>query len=333
MEINLDNWAVEAFLVKKDSRSNISGKDYLSVGKLNIGEDLKSRFKAILEGYICEESTKTFSLDLNDFYDFMSDDSNAKDYYITKGELKEQTDHFDGLMEGLSDNETNLATEDYSNYYYVVLKFSNNGQKIYHFRKLKRISVGNKKKFPIHSGQVEELDGDFIYFDEYIDFIFFKDFSIEGNTDEERKKFSNCILIFNRRNFKNLFRLNEYYIKRSMEFFDNFDFIRVEDVETDKKNPDGSAMKLKEALATNNSLNSQVARVFNRYGNEIKFEKIKELKEKRGDKYSFDIEEGKVKIRDQTNLKDLLDLIDKKIAAPDWNPETPLRYGSKEEEL
>jgi len=44
----------------------------------------------------------------------------------------------------------------------------------------------------------------------------------------------------------------------------------------------------------------------------MSFDKIKTLKEQRGNKYSFKIQENKVKSDDKKQMKDLLDLIDEK---------------------
>ena len=332
MELNLQDWTVEAFLVKRDTRKCISEEEYLSVKKLNVNDDLKEKFKEIIKNYLCGEGTN-FCLSLDTFHDFMSDDSNTKDYQITKEELAEQNNYFNNLLEKLSAEEIDLATNSYSDYYYTILKFSKQGQELLYFRKLGRVSVSAKKKFSIHQGDIEELEGDFIYFDDYIDFIFFKNFLIDGNTDNERKLYCNKILIYHRKNFKTLFRLNEYCINRSREFFDGFDFIDVADIDTDKTDSEGNILKLKETLIQNGSLNSQITRIFNRYKDEITFDKIKTLKEQRGDKYSFSVEGHKIKIDDSNNLKDLLDLIDEKIATPDWNKEKLVRYPSKGDEV
>ena len=42
---------------------------------------------------------------------------------------------------------------------------------------------------------------------------------------------------------------------------------------------------------------------------------------------------NKIKIESRDNLKDLLDLIDERIAAPDWNSEKILRYHTTGEDL
>jgi len=332
MELNLNEWGVEAFLVKRDLRRCVSEEEYLSVRKLNVNDNLKIKFKDILKRYLCDEGNN-FNLSLDMFHEFMSDDSNIKDYKITKDELAEKNNYFSNILEKISNENINLATDNYSDYYYVILKFSKQEQKVFYFRKLDRVSVSAKNKFSIHQGDIEELEGDFIYFDNYIDFIFFNSFLIDGETDSERKVFCQKILIYNRKNFKILLRLNEYCITKSREFFDNYNFIDVADIETEKKDSNGNIMKLKETLIQNGSLNSQITRIFNQCKDGITFDKIKQLKEQRGDKYSFKVEETKIKIDEVRNLRDLLDLIDEKIAAPDWDAGKVLRYSSKGEDL
>jgi len=331
MDLNLQDWTVEAFLVKRDTRKCASEEEYLSVKKLNVNDNLKDKFKEIIKRYLCEGNN--FCLSLDAFHEFMSDDINTKDYQVTKNELAGQNNYFNNLLGKLSAEEIELATNNYSDYYYTILKFSKEGQEIFYFRKLGRISVSAKKKFSIHQGDIEELEGDFIYFDDYIDFIFFKNFLVDGTTDNERQLYCDKILIYHRKNFKTLFRLNEYCINRSREFFDNFTFIDVADIDTDKTDSEGNILKLKETLVQNGSLNSQITRIFNKCGDEITFEKIKILKEQRGDKYSFNVEGEKIKIDDSNNLKDLLDLIDEKIATPDWSPAKLVRYPAKGDEV
>lgn len=332
MELNFEEWIVEAFLVKRDSKKNISEGEYLTVKKLNVGGDLREKFKDIIKKYLCGEEN-TFNLNLDQFHDFMSDDTNAKDYKITKDSLAEQNNYFNNLLLKISEEGVDLATDNYADYNYIILKFSKHGQELLYFRKLSRVSVSAKKKFAIHSGKIEEIEGDFIYFDDFIDFIFFKEFLIDGSTDADRKIFCGKILIFNRNNFKTLFRLNEYCITKSTEFFDKFNFIDVADIETEKKDSGGNQIKLKDSFIQDGVLNSQITRIFNLCKDEITFDKIKSLKEQRGDKYGFNVIGTKIRVEDKTQMKDLLDLIDEKIGSPDWAKDKVVRYPSKGENL
>ncbi len=332
MELNLQDWVVKAFLVKRDNRKSASEEDYLSVRGLNVSDDLKIKFKDILIGYLCSEGN-TFNINLDVFHEFMSDDSNIKDYKILKEDLTEQNNYFNNLLEKVSVENIDLATNNYSDYYYIILKFFKDGQEIFYFRKIDRVSISAKKKFSIHQGDIEELEGDFIYFDNYIDFIFFNGFLIEGNTDDERKIFNHKILVYNRKNFKTLFRLYEYCITKSTEFFNNYDFLDIVDIDSDKKDSEGNILKLKETFIQNGVLNSQITRIFNQCKDEITFDKIKVLKDQRGDKYSFKIEGTKIKIEQKKDIQDLLDLIDEKIATPDWNKDKIIKYPSKGDDM
>src|SRR3989344_6775884 len=104
MELNLQDWIVEAFLVKRDTRKCVSEDEYLSVKTLNVNETLKQKFREIIHSYLCEDGTN-FNLSLDSFDQFMSDDSNTKNYQITKKELSEQNKYFNNILEKLSAEE------------------------------------------------------------------------------------------------------------------------------------------------------------------------------------------------------------------------------------
>ncbi len=332
MELSFNEWAVEGFLVRRDPSSKKSSDEYFTVEKINIGDKLKQGFKEFLIGYLCKENK--FSLDLKEFKEYMSDDSKEKKYKISKGDIHKQNGYFEKLMTLISEekSEAKLADKNFSKYHSIILKFSKGEQELFYCRKLSRVKLG-KRKFSIHKGKVEEIDSDFIYFDEFIDFIYFKKFTIEGNTDKERNVFNDEIIIFNRDNFKTLFRLYEVYIQRAGEFFDKFKFIDVANIDTEKKDSSGKFLKLKETFIHDNVLNEQIARIKTLHEDEISFDKIKNLKTKRGKKYGFKIEGSKIKIEDKKQMRDLLDLIDEKIAIPDWDDKKILRYASKGEDL
>lgn len=329
MELDLLDWCVEAFLVRRNPGKNVSEAEYLTINKLNINEGLKNKFKDILKGYLCDDNSN-LSLDLASFHEFLSDDSKEKRYKITKNELSEQNNYFENLLSKISeeDRENDIATGNFSEYNSIILKFSKQDQEILYFRRLKKVTAG-KHKFAIHGSNIGELDHDLLFFDEFIDFIYFNRFLIDGHTDEERKIFNDHILIFVRKNFKTLFRLDEYCITKSKEFFNTFDFIDIDDIETDKKDSDGNPVKLKDSFVHDGSLNSQITRISALCQGDVTFDKIKTLKEQRGAKYSFTIDENKVKIKNKKQMKDLLDLIDEKIASPDWDKDKILRYTSK----
>ena len=111
MDLNLQDWTVEAFLVKRDTRKCASEVEYLSVKKLNVNDDLKDKFKEIIKRYLCGD-TNNFSLSLDTFHEFMSDDSNTKDYQITQNELAGQNNYFNNLLEKLSAEEANIVNKD-----------------------------------------------------------------------------------------------------------------------------------------------------------------------------------------------------------------------------
>lgn len=335
MELNLQDWIVKAFLIKKDDRKSVSEEEYFSIINLNIDDELKIKFKDILKEYICNKKNN-FSLNLNDFYEFMSDDSNKKKYKITKYELAKQNTYFNNLLEKISIENNNLANENYLNYYYIVLKFFKKKQEIFYFRKINKVVISAKDKFLIftkYKKHIEEIKEDIIYFDNSIDFIFFNGFLIEGNTDDERTIFNQKILIFNRKNFKTLLRLYEYCITKSTEFFNNYEFLDIADIDTNKKDSEGNILKLKDTFIQNHTLNSQITRIYNQCKNEITFNKIKKLKDQRGAIYGFKIEGEKIKIERKKDIKDLLDLIDEKIATPDWDKDKVLKYHSKGDTL
>ncbi|GAF87565.1 unnamed protein product [marine sediment metagenome] len=123
MELNLDEWVVESFLVKRDSRNCVGEEEYLSVCKLNISDNLKTKFQEIIKKYLCDDESG-FNLDLNSFHEYMSDDSKVKNYKIKKEELTEQNNYFNDLLSKIEaeEGETAVATADYSKYSYIVLK-------------------------------------------------------------------------------------------------------------------------------------------------------------------------------------------------------------------
>lgn len=333
MELKLDEWNVAGFLVKRDASKIKSAEQYLSLEKINIGEQMKTRFKEVLSAYLCDENHE-FKLDLKEFKDFMSDDARHKKYKISKTGIEEESSYFNRLLSLINeeDSENELVRGKFSKYYSIILKFSKGEQEILYFRKLSRVKVG-KRKFHIYEGHVEAIDKDFIFFDEIIDFIYFKKFTAEGSTDKERDRFNDEILIFDRDNFKTLFRLYEYCIQKAGEFFEKFGFIEIADIETDKKDYSGKLMKLKDSFIHDNILNEQITRIKTLYEYQISFKRIKNLKQKRGEKYKFKIKGNKIKIGDKHQMRDLIDLIDEKIASPDWDNNKILRYSSKGESL
>lgn len=332
MELNLDEWSVEGFLINRNDKRDCSVEEYLKVKAINLNETIKEHFRESLRNYLCNDSG-VFILNLGDFNEFMSDDSKYKKYHISKRELSSQINYFDDLIIKINEDNQDLATNNFSEYHTIVLKFTKQNQEILCFRKLQRVKSGGVKRFSIHGGEVDLLEDDFIYFDDSIDIIFFSNFNLEGDTPKERKRLQEKILIFNRESFTTLFRFKEYCINKSREFFENLDFIEVADVDTDKKDTEGNPIKLKESFVTNNNLNKQITRVYSISGDEITFNKIKDLKEEKRDKLKYNIENNKVKIETQEQIKDLLDLIDEKIATPLWNKEKDLRFHSKGDNL
>ena len=79
MELDLNDWVVEAFLIKRNPKKNISIEEYFTVNKLNVNVDLKGKFKDIFKGDICDNDNN-FILKLGEFYEFISDDSKEKKY-------------------------------------------------------------------------------------------------------------------------------------------------------------------------------------------------------------------------------------------------------------
>lgn len=334
MELNLQDWIVEAFLIKRDNRQSVSDQDYLKVDKLNITDDaLKVKFKEILKNCLCDEYGN-LSLNLNDYCPYMNDDSKEKNYKITKTDVDNLNDYFKNLIGCVIDepSENGVATDDFSKYYAMVLKFSHNGQKIVTFRKLRRVSVGNYVG-GIFDGSVRELDNDLLFVDDSLDFVYFGNFNVDGRNDTERKRFNGYVLVFNRRNFEVVFRIDEYRITKSEEFFTKYPFIEIADIETDKEYEDGTKLKLKDDIVEDGRLNSQIARINNMPQDQVTFDKIKEIKEERGEKYSFNVADDKIKINDKNQVKDLLDLIDEKIGTPDWSKNKLVRYPSKGDDL
>jgi len=334
MELNLQDWVVEAFLVKRDNRAGTSDEDYLKVDKLNINDDnLRNRFKEILKEKLCDESN-ILTINLDNFYPYMSDDSKQKNYKITKEDIVELNEYFNNLISSIFEEtfENEVATENFSKYYAMVIKYSHSGQKIITFRKLRRVTVGNYVG-GIFDGNVRELVNDLLFVDDSVDFIYFDNFNAGGRTDAERKRLNGYVFVYNRRNFEVIFRIDEYRITKSGEFFDKYPFIAVADIETDKEYEDGTKLKLQDDIVEDGRLNSQIARINNIPQNQVTFQKIKEIKEERGTKYSFSIDEDKIKIDSKDQIKDLLDLIDEKIGTPDWNKEKLVRYPNKGDDL
>ncbi len=334
MELDLQDWVIEAFLIKRDNRPSVSDQDYLKADKLNItDENLKTKFKDILKKYLCDESSN-LSVDLNNYYPYMTDDSKEKNYKITKENVDDLNNYFNNLIEVVIDDtiEGNVISDNFSKYYAMVINFSHGDQNIVIFRKLKRVTVG---KFigGIFDGSVKELANDLLFVDDSIDFVYFVNFIVDGRTNEERKKLNNYILVYNRRNFEVVFKINEYRITKSEEFFNKYSFIEIADIETDKEYEDGTKLKLKGDIVEDGRLNSQITRINNISSDEITFDKIKQIKEERGNKYSFNIVNNKIKIDDKAQIKDLIDLIDEKIGFPDWNRTKLVRYPNKGEDL
>lgn len=329
MELNFNEWNIEGFLIKRNTKKDIPEEEYLSIEDLNLSESIKTQFRTILKENLCDENNQ-LNLDLSEFEPFMSDDSPQKKYYITTQELTQYNEHFNLLIEKLSEDANHeLATDNFLEYYSMIIKVSKQTQEFFYFRKLKKIKIGKKKKFHIHEGNIIPLSGDFIYFDDGVDFIYFKNFIVNGNTDTERKIYNNKILIFDRYNFKILFKIYEYCIQKATDFFTKFNFIKIKDIETKKKDEEGNLLKLKESFIQDLKLNEQITRVYSSQENEISLEKISKLKNKRKRKYKFKIENNQIKIENKGELEDLLDLIDEKISVPDWAPRKLLRYPSK----
>ncbi|MBU0963064.1 MAG: DUF4868 domain-containing protein [Nanoarchaeota archaeon] len=329
MELNLNEWNIEGFLIKRDTRASTSPEEYLEIKKINLDEPIKNQFREILKSHLCDESGNLI-LNLSEFEAFMSDDSPQKKYYLLQQELTQYNNHFELLLNKLDPEvDHDLASDEFSGYYSIVIKVSKQSQEFLYFRKLNRVRISKKKKFHIYRGEITTLKGDFIYFDDSIDFIYLKNFIADGSTDRERKRFNNHILIFDRYNFKTLFKLYEYCIQEATSFFEKFDFIEIEDIDTKKKDNSGNVLKLKDSFIQDLRLNEQIARIKSLYEDEISLDRITALKNKRKRKYRFQIADHKIKIKTKEELEDLLDLVDEKISVPDWNHRKLLRYPSK----
>lgn len=329
MELNLNEWHIEGFLVKRKTKLGTPSEEYFEIDMINLDETIRSQFREILKSNICEDDGG-FNPHISDFEPFMNDDSPQKNYIISRQELSQYNNYFEILLNKLNSGENfNLATGSFSEYYSLIVKFYRQSQEFYYFRKFNRVRLGKKKKFSIHEGHIESFQGDFVYFDDSIDFLYFKNLIMDGDTDAERKRLNDQIIIFDRYNFKTLFKLYEYCIQEATSFFNEFDFINIADIITKKKDNSGNLLTLKNSFIHDLKLNEQITRIKSLHGSEIQLQKIIKLKNKRRRKYRFKIIDNKIKIGEKCELEDLLDLIDEKISVPDWNHKKLLRYPSK----
>ena len=261
MELKLNEWNIECYLIKRNSKINLPPEEYLDIKKLNINNPIKNQFRDILKDNLCDD-TGNLNLNLSEFDSFMSDDSPNKKYVITVPELNQCNNHFQLLLNKLNPEEDHeLALNDFSGYYAIAVRVFKQAQEFFYFRKLNRVRIGKKRKFHINEGQITSITGDFIYFDDSIDFIYFKNFVTEGNTDNERKKLNDKLLIFDRYTFKTLFKIYEYCIQEATSFFEQFGFIEIADTETKKKDLSGNFIKLKDSLIHDLRLNEQITRI------------------------------------------------------------------------
>ena len=56
MELNLNDWGVEGYLIKRDTKKIISAEEYLDVKKINIDDGIKNQFREILKSHLCDEN-------------------------------------------------------------------------------------------------------------------------------------------------------------------------------------------------------------------------------------------------------------------------------------
>jgi len=92
MELNLQEWSVEGFLITRNDKKESSVEDYLKVKAINLNESIKKHFRESLKNYLCNDSG-VFILNLKDFNEFMSDDSKYKKYHISREDLASQINY------------------------------------------------------------------------------------------------------------------------------------------------------------------------------------------------------------------------------------------------
>ncbi len=307
MELDLKDWKVKAYLIERKTTSQ-KPENYLIPRILDLNDEFKREFKEILNNFLTHNN-----LD-NNFIEFFSSDLKDKKYKITKKDVDSKNKVFDILLKRIKNNSNlEVLNKEFKKNYLLIVEFVHNQEKIYYFRKLNKIKAGSKKWYSVYSGELRLFEGDFFWFDKYIDFVYI------DNIDNSNK--NETFFINTKKIFEIIFKINEYYVDKSKKFFDKFNDLLVF---TDNS--------LKEVLINDNILNKRISRILG-YSDAISYKKLKEIESTTDKILGYKLKDNKIEIKDKKSARDLFDVIEERIGTPIYNKTKIIRYYEKEEIL
>ena len=212
-------------------------------------------------------------------------------------------------------NNSNLEVlnKEFKKNYLLIVEFIHNQERIYYFRKLRKIKAGSKKWYSVYSGELSSFEGDLFWFDKYVDFVYI------DNIDNSNK--NETCFINSKRTFEIIFKINEYYVDKSKKFFEKFSDLL-----------DFTDDSIKDVLINDNLLNRRISRI-SEYSDAISYEKLKEIETTTNEFLGYKLKNNKIEIKDKESARDLFDVIEERIGRPIYNKTKIIRYHEKEETL